>query len=433
MSKRVIRHWDDSRTALLGYDELLIQRGRGDNRYFYGWNQDMDVPCCPKCGEAAIKVHDLFSKKYRDLVIENGQKRVIWLEYEFYKYRCLNSECRHIFAKEIGFASRSDNVTYRLENEIARLVILGNSYDMVAAHLQDTISRQAIGQIFNRWVRRMDEQRRFQQTPSYIAILSGRTDKDRYSAFLSLDDGIRIIEIIFGISSADIVAVARKIGTANVKTVICDCDPVIVGAVKDLYPSAIHIIPIEYWFKLVTDDFSEYAHDKLKWCPVSNKDSLIIQAKSELGMRIGDLQRILEMRPSIRKPYEDYNRLRDIITRRDELWVFDEITEWIESIEEDFRDELSVTIFQLYLYQNEIKTHEENRELVPERLFYLTGRLNELILKMRVFSDEFLKAKVLYSTEADLQNWCGIPIEDVIERLTEKNEQEAPEDLKDDY
>ena len=162
MAKHIIRQWDNVRTKQLDQKELFVLKGKGGENYFYAWLQESEIESCPRCNGKAIKMHDLFSKTYKDLIIKENDSFVVTLEYGFHKFRCLNSECRHIFAKEIHFASRNDNVTYRLENEIARQVTSDLSYGAISDQLQSSVTRQAVGQIFNRWVRKKDELRKMQ-------------------------------------------------------------------------------------------------------------------------------------------------------------------------------------------------------------------------------------------------------------------------------
>ena len=375
MARRVARRWDEERTKLLGQNELFVQEGKGGERYFYAWLQEPEVESCPLCSGKAIKMQDLFSKTYQELIHKGDDSAVVTLEYGFHKFRCLNHECRHIFAKEIHFASRHDNVTYRLENEIARLVMSGLSYGAISDQLQSSITRQAVGQIFNRWVRKKDELRKMQSPPSCIAIISGLTDKDRYTLILNLDDGIRVYDALYGVQSSDIAFAIRRIGSGNIKTVLTDCDPIIVETVKDYLPSANHIIPVHFWFKLVSDDFAAFAHDRIKWCTVRDKDDLVLKPVSDLGFRGGNLERLFQERPSIVAPHKNYNDLRGIINRRDEMWVFEELREWIADLDPDFNACLSTTIERLDLLNEEIEAHVHYRELVPEQMFTLTEEL----------------------------------------------------------
>ena len=375
MARRVARRWDEERTKLLGQNELFVQEGKCGERYFYAWLQEPEVESCPLCSGKAIKMQDLFSKTYQELIHKGDDSAVVTLEYGFHKFRCLNHECRHIFAKEIHFASRHDNVTYRLENEIARLVMSGLSYGAISDQLQSSITRQAVGQIFNRWVRKKDELRKMQSPPSCIAIISGLTDKDRYTLILNLDDGIRVYDALYGVQSSDIAFAIRRIGSGNIKTVLTDCDPIIVETVKDYLPSANHIIPVHYWFKLVSDDFAAFAHDRIKWCTVRDKDDLVLKPVSDLGFRGGNLERLFQERPSIVAPHKNYNDLRGIINRRDEMWVFEELREWIADLDPDFNACLSTTIERLDLLNEEIDAHVHYRELVPEQMFTLTEEL----------------------------------------------------------
>lgn len=420
MGKRIRRQWDLDRAELLGQPELSVERGKGGPDYFYGWNLDPDVDACPLCGGKVIKMQDLFSKTYKDVIDDNGKKRVVSLEYGFHKWRCLNDQCRHIFAKEIEFASKYDNVTYRLEEEIASKVMQGHTYGEIYNQLQGSISRQAVGQIFNRWVRKKEELRRLQSTPSRLAIISLATEKDRCVLFLNVDDGIRILDVLYGINSADIVAVIRRMDTAKVQTIITDCEEIIVAAARDFFPGAVHIIPVELWFRLVTADFEAFAHDILKWCAVRNKEYKIMIPRAILGPLAADIQPIFDARPSIQRPYEDYNMLREIISNRDELWVYDELLEWSESVGGAFGEYLSVTIMQLEHYRQEIENHTHYRDEVPEPLGRLVNSLENELKDMRFFSTEAIKAKLLYGAQADLEHWTGIPFGDVLRSVYEE-------------
>ena len=417
MGKRIQRHWDEERTDLLGQPELFVERSKGGPDYFYGWNSDPDVETCPLCGGHVIKMQDLFSKTYRDIINENGKKRVISLEYGFHKWRCLNDQCRHIFAKEIGFASKYDNVTYRLEEEIASKVVHGYTYGQICNRLQCSISRQAVGQIFNRWVRKKEELRKLQYTPSRLAIISVATEKDRCVIFLNLDDGIRILDALYGINSAEIAAVIHSLDTSKVKTILTDCEEIIVAMAKDFFPNATHIIPVEFWFRLVTADFEAFSHEVLKWCAVPGKNHKIMMLPAVLGPMVSDLQQIFAARPAIQQPYKDYNILRKIISDRDELWVYDELQEWSVSVSSEFKDYLSVTIMQLQLFHQEIENHVHYRDKVPERLSSAINWLERDLKHTNFFSTEALKSKLLYGVQTDLEHWTGIPIDDVLDFL----------------
>ena len=420
MGKRIRRRWDLDRAELLGQPELSVERGKGGPDYFYGWNLDPDVESCPLCGGKVIKMQDRFSKTYKDIINDNGKKRVVTLEYGFHKWRCLDARCRHIFAKEIDFASKYDNVTYRLEEEIASKVMQGHTYGEIFNQLQGSISRQAVGQIFNRWVRKKDELRKLQSTPSRLAIISVATEKDRCVLFLNIDDSVRILDVLYGINSADIAAVIRKLDTAKVKTIITDCEEIIVAAARDYFPAAIHIIPVEFWFRLVRADYEAFSHDVLKWCAVRGKDYKIMIPKAVLGPMVADLQPIFDARPSIQQPYEDYNTLQEIISNRGELWVYDELLEWCASVGSEFADWLSVTIMRLQLYRQEIENHVHYREEVPEPLSRQIDMLEIALKSERFFSTETIKAKLLYGMQTDLEHWTGILLGEVIRSLYEE-------------
>ena len=163
-----------------------FKKGKGSDTYYNAWLHDSEIECCPRCGSDAVKTQDLFSKTYLDLVSDGQRKKVIQLEYEFYKYRCLDKDCRHVFSKPVGFASKRDNVTFRLENEIAQQVLNGASYAQIANQLSGSISRQAVGQIFNRWVRKKEACRKTAMLPSRLAIFPEKRTRISIQYFLTL-------------------------------------------------------------------------------------------------------------------------------------------------------------------------------------------------------------------------------------------------------
>ncbi|MBR0194826.1 MAG: transposase [Paludibacteraceae bacterium] len=416
MAKRTHRPLDTDRTGLLGLDELYVLNGRGDRNNFFAWQHEHELNCCPLCGGKAIKIQDHFAKTYLDYIVDSGHPRVIRLTHEFFKYRCLNEKCRHIFSKEIGFASKFDNVTYRLENEIARKVIEGYSYSLVQGLFQDTISRQAVGQIFHRWTQRKESARAIQDPPSSLAILTGHAGENRYTLFLNLDDGIRVFDVLLGVDSADIGSVIQKL-VPGVGTVITDCDPTINDAVANYLPSALHIIPVELWLRPATELYQEFAHIKIKWCPVARKDSLIMIPRSRINRDEYDLERLLAARPEVKPAYEDYSRLRGLIERRGELWVYAELKEWADSVCDDTNAFLAPSLYLLKEYRSEIEAQTQHRKAVPARLAEYVSELEDLLSQAKTFSEDILKARVLYAVDTDLQDWRGVPIQNVIQAL----------------
>ena len=96
-----------------------------------------------------------------------------------------------------------------------------------------------------------------------------------------------------------------------------------------------------------------------------------------------------------------------------------------------FCEQMDPTFLQYSEYRSEIARQEEHREVVPETLLFQTDRLEELIGERSIFSEEALQAAVLYSVDADPENWQGIKIEEIIKKLTEL--QKGSRRRNDDY
>lgn len=410
-------HIDYERTQLLGLGELQVLACQSSDERYVVENVMLSPDTCPRCGSEERKEQNSFSKEYLDFLPHSGAGKIITLEYRFKKYRCLNTDCRHIFRQEIAFASRDDRVTHRLEDEIARLIISGKSYSEVVTTLSGTssanLSRQAVGQIFSRWVAAKQGRN---AVPACLGVITGETDKDYYTLYLDLDNGIRVLDIAYGIKSEDIAAKLRSIA-GTVEAVVTDCNPLVRNAVADELPGAEHIIPAEYWFRLVEADFSEYAKPRLRWCPVRHNLSTLLTPEGDLGFHTYDRDCILEHRPELKQSYDAFHRLRRILKRTDELWIYPELEEWLESTDAGFREALSVSALQLEQCEKALTACTNNPQLIPQGLSMLTRRLEAVLSKQRTFSDAQLKAKVLYPHPAEFRDSSPIPLEKVILNL----------------
>lgn len=442
MARRVKRSRDSERTAQLAIDELFVMKAEGDADHYVAllYDYDMLPECCPVCGGSKIKVHDLFSRTYTDYIMEDNVPRIINLLYEFYKYRCMNPECGRVFAADISFATVNDNVTHRLEDRIAKAVINGSSYEDISDEFRGLLSRQAVGQIFNRWTRHRNESRKCKNPPAIIGTITGGIGKEDYTLVFSCADEkneqdvsalrIYVLDIMLGVDSERIIASLRRFGGTATRFILTDCNPTVYAAAKEALPKAIHIIPAELWFKLVRHDYVDYTHPSLRWLPNRNKQRLMLEPRSEDEENWDpQLKRMFDARKEerLKDTYHDYHYIRDRIMDREFRWTIDELDEIRDELfDPGFCEQMAPTFLQYKEYRTEIARQEEYREVVPETLLFQTDRLEELIRDRRSFSEEALQAAVLYSTEPDegdnLENWRGIKIEKIVKKLTELQE-----------
>ncbi len=418
MAKTKNRQIDNERTTLLDIKGLSVQMGKGGKNVFYAWNTDEHPESCPSCGGTSYKVQNRFQKTYIDFLTENGIERPITLVYSFYKYKCLSPECRHIFSREIGFASGNYNVTDRMRDRVIELVLSGFPYEQVSLHFSTAISAQAVGQIFNRWVSDHESHRVVRQTPSVLGVVSGVIKNNSYTLYLDLDRETRVLDVQLGVSDTNIRGALRNLGADRVDYLITDCNETINYVVEDTLPSKIHIIPVAYWFALLTSDYKAFAKKVLQKRQEPHKVEKFLNDSQD---PIRD--KLLRLRPRLNDPYQDYIRLNNLLRRRDEFWVYSELIEWEGSISEDMLSSAELSLMQLQQYQKQIANENFHREVVPERLFQLTSDIETQLKKLRTFSDAQLKARLLYSVPAELDDWRGIPIEAVISALEEMNNQ----------
>lgn len=80
MGKRIIHREDEHRTAILNQAELYVEHAKGDCRHFFARLQDPEIERCPSCSGDVVKVQDLFSRTYSDLIMNGTSESVISLK-----------------------------------------------------------------------------------------------------------------------------------------------------------------------------------------------------------------------------------------------------------------------------------------------------------------------------------------------------------------
>lgn len=150
---------DMRRTKELNLPELLVLAGEGDDAHYYCIpNPDMLHPVCPACGYSVVRNQGNLNRDFLDGFKRNREGVFVTLSVRFRKYRCMSHNCGRIFYPEFTFASPYARTTHRLEDAIVRSILeMGYSYSQVAWELYGKLSRQAVGQIFHRRVKELDE------------------------------------------------------------------------------------------------------------------------------------------------------------------------------------------------------------------------------------------------------------------------------------
>lgn len=418
-----IRIMDVDRTDALGIEELVAYKGKGNDRVFVVYNSDDSPIPCPKCKCTNVKIQGSFSRTLVDVI--NDGETPIQIIYEFYKYRCLNQECRHIFPKPILFASETDKVTHRLERHVSELVARGFPYSRISERMNNLISKQAAGQIFNRYIKRQDEIRSLNHTPEKLGVLSGKTLNEPYVVFLDLDnDGIKVIDVLYRIEQTSISRVLQSYDMGCIKCVISDLNPTINTAIEDNLPDALHIIPVDYWLDAVLRDFEEYAHQELRWNTTPKKDEIIMEPRTDVGFRKSTVNRLLDERPQLKPAYNAVNDLREVLQNRDpdNKWTFTTLIAWEETLPEEVELIFNVSSLILEFFDEPILNHDINPDMVSDNLVFDMKRLENIIRRRVTFSEEVLKAKTIYIVETDLNNWEGVPVDEIVKALEERIE-----------
>ena len=150
---------DERRTSELNLPELLVVSGEGDENHFFCILVPAKAfPACPDCGNPIVRNQGNMHREYLDVIWRRDDAALITIALEYRKNKCTATGCGRVYYPEFSFAGPYARTTRRLENAVVRMVLRGGlSYAEIANELEGRLSRQVIGQLFNRRVTELNE------------------------------------------------------------------------------------------------------------------------------------------------------------------------------------------------------------------------------------------------------------------------------------
>lgn len=415
---RKLKAYDQKLDDELDLEHLAATAG---NTYdIYAMNPDTSIPECPEC-HRRMKNHGKYERQYLDVICEDGKPpRFIVLHYLFYKYRCMNEECkRTLYQKPVSFAKENANVTERLEDLIVRYAS-ALSYSKTEQKIRGTVSKQAVGQIAKRWTEAKDEERgSIFYSPRVLGLESFFWDSREY--ILAVDAGDRqlcIIDILNGVDTEKIQLLLSHLDNTKIEYVVTDCNPIIVDTVRDLLPAAEVLVNTDALLQEALDSFWEIIMTDAKHTMNDDKARLMKEPNELNEWEVGLVRRITEQKPRVSASYDHVNMLRSILSRQ---WDISDIKDWEYKIPIDCKKEFSMASEYIEEYWKELLNFYKRRRIVTSGLYAKLKKLDNKMKKFKSCSDELFRARVLYLCKAGKKlnasdgKWHGAPYEEVME------------------
>lgn len=420
---------DEALTKQLNISELKVIRCLNTTpRTFLVIDTDNSPAGSPEDGESG-EPFQYYSKTYLDCLETDDGVEYISLDHRFVKYIQTykdeqgNTRYRK-FTKGYYFAERNATITKRLEQRIVLLAMKSSFLDTAAA-MDNLLTRQTIGVIVKKWVKKCDVLRDKFLTPRKMAIMSGTDDENGYVFFMDIQTTkIIIIDVIAGISSDEIRKELQKFEIDKIQYLLTDSNSILVdtlrGSIADknttLAVEADSLVPV------INSKIMEYMKKHERQIPAETKDYILI-AKDQLGENPGErVDAALESRPKLREIYEHVNWLRQIIKAVDRDG-YDDFRKWIAQIPEDSEgifDDASVYIEN---YEEEILNFYRRRREISGSVYV---RIRNLVDKLSRWSErapDLMRARMLYASIVDdyedleEHQWKGLTYEDVMDNI----------------
>ena len=139
---------DNQRTKLLDLPGYKVLKRGDDPRIFFVDDTEPIEKFCPVCMSENLRNQGSRERMYIDL-LKSPEFPFIYIVYSLRKFKCRC--CGKVFFIQPTFAEPYSRLTNRLVDAIVRGVLSGGfSYEYVSQELCGEISRQVVGQIFNR-------------------------------------------------------------------------------------------------------------------------------------------------------------------------------------------------------------------------------------------------------------------------------------------
>lgn len=421
---RKLKYYDQELDAQLDIEELAATGG--DSHHIFAMCHDTSTPVCPRCG-GPVENHGKFKRLYIDVTTdEDGNHQIVELDYLFYKYRCLDDECPTVFQKEIDFARENAHLTRRMENYIIELACY-MSYSGVSDTVLSIVTKQTVGQIIKRWVAEKDDERGFFYTPRILGLVSFELDTSNYILAVDAEgEKQNIIEVIPEVDSSLITAFIRKLDALHIEYVLTDCNPTIVDTVKSILPKAEVLVDTEALLADVLMEFDDLIKKDAKHTPNNVKkfikeDPSKYQATGDVDTdrniyEIREIRDALKNKPRLSDAYDHVNRLRGILSQE---WDATDIHQWANSIPPSCEGVFAISVGDVEEYWNELLRYYMRRTEISGDLYQHLQQLNDQIKKLKRYSDEILRTRILYLPELlnmmdTSDKWIGVPLETAI-------------------
>lgn len=431
---RPLKYIDETLDALLDMDDLKAVGG--DENHIIAMTPDTEIPICDRCHKK-MKNQDSRDRELMDVIkLPDGKYKVISLCYRYYRYRCINKECTNygkIERKDISFAANNAWETYRFDERIVRMAMF-LSYRKIENLAGVMVAKSSVSNIVRRWVKMKDDERGEIYTPESLGLLTHNMFNKIYTIVFDADDkDMHIIEVIPSTSTNALANYLNKLNKNKLKYVFTDSNDVVINVVSDTLYNAEIMVMAESILDEAKAEFKYLLNLEARQVYTNYKKLMFI---NPFSWKEGDESRVkdvLKDRPHLERAYDHISSLISILERDD--WDVMDIYSWNEKVKLECKDEFSITSEYIDVYWNELLNYYKRRTVIVGEAYDKIKSLNYKVMRFKrysSYSDEILRARILYTSEADyineqaVEKWRGIKIDNVLAALNELiNEMEA--------
>ncbi len=442
---RKIKNYDKNLTEILDIDGVLALEEINNTITIV--NSDTVVPLCERClqrqrlgikakAECRMKNHGTFYKDYYDVIKnDDGSFRVVTLHYKFYKYICLDEECPTVYQKPIDFARENAHVTKRFEDTVVYLACF-MSFSMVSDRLMyyrrtadgkteqvQTVSKQAVKEIVDRWTESKNIERGELYTPSILGLMKfGWVYRDYVLAFDAGSEDLRIIEVFPKLDRSALEKFLMSLDLAKLTGIVTDCEPVLIETAETVFYKTDIMVSVDAIMHHVLQNFRTLICNDAAHITVKNKD-LLLKNPTEVATKAYESQEVRDITERYLRVglgYDYTNRLRAILSGE---WDATDVLKWSDEAPDEVEDFFSSSSMYIKEYWDKMLRYYMRRNEVSGDLYQRLLRINRIIEKTNIQSDSLFKSRILYIPDdynesvAKDDKWYGVPYEKIITAL----------------
>ena len=383
---------------------------------------------CPYCNSAKTNETKIRSRKFKDILSENGKQKVIDLVFHQRYFRC--KDCERVFSEKIDFAEDGCRYTNRLSDLLAKGT-LTQTYEKVCKKYGVPASKTSVGVIMRRRLRLQIEQLPPLKTPNTIVVFVADFYNNSYPVVLGIyGEFVKLIDVLSESSESVYGVFFSSLHKEEVKQVFIDPDEQLHNAVVSSFPTATIMISDECVRRYIRNCLNDIIKKTGTKCFVHKRYHTL--GKDEKYLTPLERRQVKKTLDRCHRLSGAYRAYQDLRVSMESGWDIPKITGWVDDLPQYIKDyavegeeleqlwEFDIIKDMMQFYEPQISEYLTLANKPPVAMSSAIMGIIDTLAEMPYCIYDVLHARVMLNTEHSLEIYndkqyrTGIPIDTLL-------------------